>query len=134
MSGIKWRPEFEIGIPDVDHEHQELVGWINQALVASADPTQDRDVVLDLLGEIHAKVSAHFALEERVMRERGYDQLREHKQDHELLLDDIRDIMDEYEAGSSSVEERFSERISEWFGLHFRTHDARFHRHLPGSH
>jgi hemerythrin len=39
--------------------------------------------------------SAHFALEERFMREHGYDQLALHKADHERLLDEIREIMDD---------------------------------------
>jgi len=133
MTSIEWRPEFAIGIAGIDHEHEELIGWIGQTLAASAGAGGDREAVVDLLGEVFAKVSAHFALEERVMKDRRYDQLREHKQDHELLLDDIRDIMDDYEAGSDSVEERFATRLSEWFGAHFRTHDARFHRSLPAG-
>ena len=114
-----------------DHEHRELIGWINQALAAGAASTQAQAAVVDLLGEIFARISAHFALEERVMSARHYDRFEEHKRDHEALLDDIRDIMDGYEAGGSPVEERFAERLSEWFGLHFRTHDARFHGNLP---
>ncbi|WP_297833423.1 hemerythrin domain-containing protein, partial [Thermomonas sp.] len=108
MTRIDWRPDFSIGIADVDHEHQELIAWINRTLVASLDAAGDRSVVTDLLGEVFAKVSAHFALEERVMRDQGYDQFTEHKRDHELLLDDIRDIMDDFEAGGELVEERFA--------------------------
>jgi hemerythrin len=133
MTRIEWRPEFSIGIADVDYEHQELIAWINRTLVASLDAAGDRSTVTDLLGEVFAKVSAHFALEERVMRDQGYDQLAEHKRDHELLLDDIRDIMDDFESGSDLVEERFATRLSEWFGLHFRTHDARFHHRMSGA-
>lgn len=135
MSRIEWRDEFSTGIPDVDHEHRELIGWINRALAASvaanAGGAGDRAGVGDLLGEIFAKISAHFALEERVMKTRGYDEFAAHKADHERLLDDIRDIMDDYEAGGGLVEERFSARLSDWFGEHFRTQDARFHRAMP---
>lgn len=131
MTRIDWRPEFSTGIADIDHEHQELVEWINRALAASAAAGADVATVSDLLGEIFAKISAHFALEERVMKTRGYDQLASHKQDHELLLDDIRDIMDEYEEGGGMAADRFAERLGEWFGTHFRTHDARFHHAMP---
>ncbi len=133
MTAIEWRAEFATGIADVDHGHQELIGAINRTLALSCDAGGDRIAIADLLGEIFAEVSAHFALEERVMKERAYDQLREHKQDHELLLDDMRDIMDDFEMGSGEVEERFATRLSDWFGVHFRTHDARFHRHMPGN-
>ena len=134
MSGIEWRPEFSIGIAEVDHEHQELIGWINRTLAAMGQPADAGPVVAGLLGEIFAKISAHFALEERVMRERQYDQFPEHKHDHEQLLDDIRDIMDDYEAGDAGVAgETLPARLTDWFGQHFRAHDARFHRSLaPG--
>ncbi len=29
MSLIAWREEFTIGLPDVDHEHRELIAMIN---------------------------------------------------------------------------------------------------------
>jgi hemerythrin len=130
MANIEWRPEFSTGVPEVDHEHRELIGWINRVLVAAAQADSPRAAAVELLGEIFAKISAHFALEERVMRELGYVHLGEHKDDHERLLDDILDIMDEYEAGDAA---RFASRLSDWFGVHFRTHDARFHRDAPAA-
>ena len=57
----------------------------------------------------------------------------QHKADHERLLDEIRDIMDEFigdeETGSSDL----SVRLDAWFSRHFETHDARLHKAL-GSH
>ena len=40
------------------------------------------------------------------MRERGYDHFTQHKNEHERLLDEIRDIMDDFEASS-----RFDDRL-----------------------
>ncbi len=133
MTSIEWRPEFATGVPDVDHEHRELINWINRTLAAGHESPADKSAVTNLLGEIFAKISAHFALEERVMKSRNYDQFSEHKRDHEQLLDDIREIMDDYEAGTGTSEERFSARLSHWFGEHFRTQDARFHRRMPAG-
>jgi len=129
MTDIQWRPEFSTGVADVDHEHQQLIEWINRTLAAMRQEQAGADDVTELLGEVFARISAHFALEERVMRERAYDQFAEHKQDHERLLDEIRDIMDEHEF--SEAADHLVERLSAWFGVHFRTHDARFHRALP---
>lgn len=128
MTYIQWRPEFATGIPDVDHEHREMIEWINLTLAACGQASEGKATVTDLLGEIFARISAHFALEEHVMKSRGYDQFVDHKQDHERLLDEIRDIMDEHEAGSLVIEERLAERLTPWFSDHFRIQDARFHR------
>ncbi len=130
MPLIDWRDEYEIGVPAVDHEHRELIGLINRLhddmLVWDSDVT-----VSEYLGEIYARISAHFALEERIMRDARYDQYVEHKADHEKLLDDIRDIMDDYEDRHRYNDETLAQRLHGWFGVHFKTHDARLHRKLP---
>ena len=128
MTYIEWRPEFATGIPDVDHEHREMIEWINRTLAVCGQAGAAKAAVTDLLGEIYARISAHFALEERVMKTRGYDQFADHKRDHERLLDEFREIMDDHEAGSQVIEERLAARLAPWFSEHFRIQDARFHR------
>ena len=53
----------------------------------------------------------------------------EHKEDHEILLDDLRDIMDQVEDDGTYNEDQRSKDLSDWFAEHFRTHDARLHGH-----
>ena len=104
MALVEWRDEFRIGIESVDHEHRALIQLINDLHARVADGGDggeaDREAVLDFLGEVNTKISSHFALEEKIMRERGYDEFAEHKADHERLLDGVRDIMDDYESGT----------------------------------
>jgi hemerythrin len=134
MTLVEWKQEFSLGIPAVDHEHQELIALIND-LHAGLETASGRDAVIAFFGEIYARISAHFALEERIMRERGYDQYAEHKAQHEALLDEIRDIMDDFEAGAyDDYEDRLSSALAAWFTDHFKTHDARLHRMLGDAH
>jgi hemerythrin-like metal-binding protein len=129
VSLIEWKDEFETGVPDVDHEHKEIISLINE--LHDAMSGEDASItVLDFLGEIHVHIAAHFALEEKVMREQRYDQYQDHKQDHERLLDEISDIMDAYEENEFYNDEEFAATIGNWFSEHFRTRDARLHRHL----
>jgi hemerythrin len=81
-------------------------------------------------GDLFKGISAHFALEERFMRERRYDQLAQHKVDHERLLDEIRDIMDGYELHGRYDPGALGTALDAWFTVHFRTHDARLHHAL----
>ena len=129
MTLLQWQENFRVGIEEVDHEHRELIGLIN-SLHAALGGERAGERVEAFLGEIFADIAAHFALEERVMRERRYDALAEHKADHERLLDDLRDIMDAQADGALLDDADLSARLSAWFGEHFQTHDARFHRHL----
>jgi hemerythrin len=127
---IEWREEFAVGVPEVDYEHGELIALINE-LDANLERGGLESGVEAFLGEIYARISAHFALEEKIMRERRYDGYVEHKEDHERLLDDIRDIMDDYQNGHPFDRKVLAERLGSWFGVHFRTLDARFHKKLP---
>lgn len=129
MSLIEWDEKFSVGIASVDHEHRTLIGLVNAAHERLRRAGAEA-AVPDFLGEIYARISAHFALEEKLMRVEHYDHYGEHKADHERLLDDIRDIMDDYEDDRNFDENRFAERLRTWFTEHFRTHDARLPGHL----
>jgi hemerythrin len=126
---IEWREQFRIGIPEVDHEHHELVRLIN-ALHEACHRDPSSAAVGAFLGELHAQIAAHFALEEKVMADRRYPACREHKADHERLLDEIREIMDRQELGGGYDAASLGATLEQWFGEHFRTHDARLHRAL----
>ncbi len=127
---IKWESVFETGIAEVDHEHRELVDLINK-LHAELDKEAPLEVIRNFLGEVFVRISAHFALEESVMRKHDYDQYIDHKNHHEKLLDDIRDIMDSFEAGKyATYNEALSEAIHDWFVDHFKTRDARLYQKL----
>ncbi len=62
------------------------------------------------------------------MREIRYDEYDSHRGDHEALLDQIGDILDDYEAGAfDDLTDTLSETLLSWFANHLKTHDARLH-------
>ena len=128
MPLIAWRDEFSTGDPAVDFEHRELINLINELHEQLSAGSHSADDVENFLGEINLKISAHFALEERIMREANYDGYDAHKDDHENLLDGIREIMIDYDAGAySEFEETLARNLDSWFTNHFKTHDAKLH-------
>ena len=127
MALLEWRDEFRTGIEGVDHEHEALIEQIN-AVYGLIGERADREDVIDGLGEIYGSISAHFALEERMMLRRGYAEYDQHQQDHERLLDEIREISDEFEASAQLDDARLARKLADWFQLHFKTHDSRLHK------
>jgi hemerythrin len=126
MTVLQWREEFSVGIEEVDHEHRELIELI-RTLQQDLHAGADTDRIIDVLGEIYNQIAAHFALEEKMMRTTHYPALPEHKQDHETLLDDLRDIMDEVEDDGILDETQLTDDLDRWFSDHFKTHDAKLH-------
>lgn len=129
MGLLHWEKRYSVGIEAVDHEHRELVELINR-LHEQAKAQGSKVAVLGFFGDLYKAISAHFALEERFMREKSYDQLSQHKGDHERLLDEIRDIMEDYEINDLFDERLLAQRLDAWFSRHFESHDARLHRGL----
>jgi hemerythrin-like metal-binding protein len=134
MSPIAWRPEFSVGNPAVDHEHRELVDLVNETAAAILDRKPDADIQRGF-GDLLRAISAHFALEEQQMLAHGYDQREQHKADHERLLDDLRDIMDDSGHSPDESADRLAKVLEAWFANHFSTHDSRLHHRLgPHDH
>jgi hemerythrin-like metal-binding protein len=129
MSLIAWRDEFRLGVESVDVEHREMIELIN-ALDTSMQEGASQDDVVETLGEIHARISAHFALEEKIMRNAGYEKLATHKADHERLLDRLLDVIDSVDEEGSYERAALSDYLNGWFSVHFRVHDARLHSKL----
>jgi len=133
MSLIEWNDAFRIGIESVDHEHRELIALINELhLSLAGDAAKER--VDDFFGELHAAISAHFALEEKTMMELGYPAFEAHKADHERLLDEIREIMDGHWRGAyRDYQAELSAHLKAWFGVHFQVMDAPLHAFVGGA-
>jgi hemerythrin-like metal-binding protein len=131
MTLIEWRDDFKTGIPALDYEHREMINLLNSLYIDLAGDGS-RENIVAFLGEVYARIAAHFALEESVMRERRYDGYAAHKFDHERLLDEIRELMDNYEGSEDDEAFRagFGARLKAWFVDHFREQDARLHRVL----
>jgi len=123
---IKWRDELKLGIAAIDDEHRELIEIINglhDVMQVGADQVQ----VVDLLGDIHDLIAAHFEHEEAFMRETQYPDYTIHKEDHETLLEDLRDTMDEVDADGGFDTVQLSSDLNRWFSDHFAEFDAKLH-------
>ncbi len=129
MALIEWRQEFSVGNAAIDHEHEQMIEQINQ-LYEQLDHPVDALTIEALLGEIQADISAHFALEELLMREAGYAEYEDHKDDHENLLDQIHDMIFSFSEEPDVGRELLMNQLSDWFGRHFASFDARLHRQL----
>jgi len=130
MTLLEWRDEYSTGIASIDFEHKELISSINGFYEKSTISGVDQSQTLDALGEIHALIESHFALEEAIMRDKSYPDYAPHKEDHDDLLEDIRDIMDDVEEGNQNIGDSLGTRLSEWFANHFATLDKDLHGRL----
>lgn len=133
MPLITWKPEFAVGVESVDFEHEQMVKLINE-IYDEMKTRRDADSIEQFLGDVHFAISAHFALEEKLMREAEYAEYEAHKEDHEELLEQIRDLMDQFVLDPDKGFVLLHDRLSDWFEHHFATFDARLHGKLNVPH
>lgn len=129
MSFLEWKKEFSVGVPSIDDEHHHMIDLINNVYTELQD-NRDPKAIESFLGDVHSAISSHFALEERLMRETNFADYEAHKDDHEELLDQIRDLMDVVDTDANAGLEILEQQLSSWFGRHFMTFDARLHGKL----
>ena len=132
MQLLQWKDEYSVGIDAVDYEHKELIDLINR-LHEELGASDSKRTISAFFGDLLKGISAHFALEEKFMRDHAYGRLEPHKEDHERLLDELRDIMDAFEDAKEIDPAELRGRLDTWFTRHFRTHDAALQRSL-GAH
>ena len=126
MALLEWKNDYKTGFASIDYEHEHLILAINSLFAGTNEAS-----LSDTLGDIHALIELHFALEEKIMRDNKYVDYLAHKQDHDRLLDDIRDIMDDVNGGTQTdIGSDLQDRMGSWFGNHFATLDKDLHSRL----
>jgi hemerythrin len=113
MAYLDWDPAYDTGVPGIDYEHRRLVGLLNQVhemILSGAEPRQ----VAGTLADFHALAARHFALEERIMKDRNFPGLSGRRDTHRRLLDQVREIMDGHDAGSYHAGENLPETLRKW--------------------
>lgn len=132
MPLLTWKPEYAVGVESVDFEHEQMINLINE-IYDEMKTRKDVDSIEQFLGDVHFAISAHFALEEKLMREAAYPEYAAHKDDHEELLDQIRGLMDQFVLDPDKGYDLLQDHLSDWFAHHFATFDARLHGRLEVS-
>lgn len=126
MPLLTWKDEFETGIAYIDFEHRRLLKLINKTCESLAEDSAAATVAA-CLGDLYARICGHFALEEKLMREKKYALYEVHKAHHERLLEEMRTMMDAFEAGvCETCGKTLQDCLTAWFRQHFQIEDPRF--------
>ena len=121
---VQWKDDYSVGAEPVDEEHKALIARINRLY----DRLMNEDVpsaVSAFFDDLISAVTTHVALEERLLREQGYERLPQQKEDFERLLDEIIGLIDEFDRNEETDREELAARLDGWLSNHSETHDAR---------
>ena len=113
MAYLDWNPAYDTGIAGIDYEHHRLVEMLNEIHDLIVKGIEQRKIT-DALADFHTLATAHFALEEKIMQDGNRPDLDGRRRTHNLLLDQVRQIMDAYEGGAYRPSESLPATLKEW--------------------
>jgi hemerythrin len=121
MAYMVWSNTLDTGIDVIDGQHKRIVEMINQLTVSAA--SHQREVVGEVIDGLVDYTLSHFAFEESLMEEAGYEFIRPHKKVHELFVRRVSEYQMRFHAGED-VHDELTSLLSRWLFNHIRNDDA----------
>ena len=132
MAHIEWKSEYATGVVVLDEQHQHLVEIINKfedALQKGKGTRQMNEILRDLVGY----TQEHFAAEETLMAEAGYEGLKLHQSQHRQLMQKIERFQFEFNGAGKRITAEVHEFLSYWLVTHILRDDLLYAPRLNGE-
>lgn len=125
---IEWSSSLETGNLEIDSQHQLFVNIIQRIQTKVAEGT-DKSLIESLLVELLKYAEFHFCSEENIMIENDYPDLLDHKQEHEIVLAELRNRLFslKYDYIDFDQLQRF---LIDWFVTHTTMVDTKLAKFL----
>ncbi|MBU2643272.1 bacteriohemerythrin [bacterium] len=122
---MRWDNSFILNIPEVDEQHKRLVDLVNQ-LHAAMKQKRDNSSVSEVLNGLSDYTVSHFSMEEKLMKQAGYDQLVAHQALHSDLVKQITDFKTKFEGGDAMVSMELMDFLKDWLTRHIKGTDKQY--------
>ncbi len=125
MPLITWNKNLSVNVPDLDAQHQKLIGMINDLHDAMAKG-QARNMLKPLLDRLIQYTVTHFRYEEQYMQQIQYAKLAEHKGEHERLTNQVQNFAQKFDSGELSVTIEIMNFLRDWLTNHIQRVDKQY--------
>lgn len=119
-----WKRSYETGVPEIDLDHRQLVGVINE-LYEAMKLGQGHDLASQTVDRLLEYVRNHFANEEGFMRAHAYPGLAEHEQAHRELTAKVRELDARRRSGSALPVAEMLTILCDWLKNHILVEDKK---------
>ncbi len=118
MASMEWTPEMSVGLAELDDDHKMLVRVINQLANNAGQAGALRQCIFALM----RYAEFHFAREEHVLQTCGFQELPEHKVEHEDFTAQIQALAKRFEedpeAAAPEINEQLLDYLKNWLTHH----------------
>ncbi len=118
---INWTKDLDTGIELIDEQHRQIVDYINQ--LESVKERRETEMVRKVIDNCVHYTLSHFAFEEEIQAEAGYEYCRPHKKVHELFTRRVGEYRKRIEDGEDVAVELHG-MLANWLINHIKHDDA----------
>ncbi len=125
MAFIEWSDEYSVGIKQFNDDHRELIKIVNElhsGLISKLGIAQ----MTYIMGSLVNYTVSHFAREEKYMVKYNYPDYDAHKNEHEKLLNKVREYSRMLEDGQTSFSIELMSFLRDWLVNHIQGCDMKY--------
>lgn len=125
MPLLEWQPKFSVDVPEMDAQHQKLIGMIN-ALHEAMSSGHGNDALGQVLDAMVAYTQVHFRAEERLLAEAAYPGLAGQKEAHGIFVEEVTALRADHHAGRAALSMKTMQFLKDWLTAHIMAEDKRY--------
>jgi len=122
---IRWSDRIKVGVALFDDQHRQLVAMINKLHRAMKTGQAGSGIKL-ILAELVDYTKTHFKSEEDLMRQHGYQGLREQEEQHNALVEQVAAAQEKIVSGNAMLSMEVMEFLKEWLVNHIQGEDKKY--------
>jgi len=127
MARIIWSDRLRIGVPEVDQQHERLIGIMNR-LYQAHDAGRGAEAISEILDELIIYTATHFSIEEGYFSEFGYADAPAHIEEHRALTRKVDSYINRFNGNGATADliEELLDFLSIWWRYHILDTDIKF--------
>lgn len=129
---ITWSDALSVNDPEIDSQHQQLIGMINDLHEAMREG-KTQSIMGNLFNRLIEYTTKHFSYEEKRMEDCGYPNLVEHKAKHADLVKQVIALQGKFHSGSQHINMKVMNFLKEWITNHIQKGDKKYAPYLQNN-
>ena len=125
MDFVIWNEKYSVKVPSIDEQHKKLVCIINE-LYSSMKAGKSREQLGKTLEDLVEYTKYHFSYEEKLLEKTGYEDIEEHKKQHNAFADKITTTCKNYESGKMFMSIDICNFLQNWLIQHIQGTDQKY--------
>ena len=123
---ITWRDTYNVGVRQIDDQHQELVHRLNDFMEACTNQ-KGKEKIPETLEFLKAYTVEHFRDEEKLMQSVQYPELAVHKKEHDEFVHVIDELLQQVNTQGTSILTtiKLNRTLVDWLINHIQKNDGK---------